>query len=117
MRSRRIKRDYKNQTRRRIRTKNTLQHHQKKSIEVPPVSKNIKPGDDFYSYVNSIWLNKTKMPPSESSFGVSEEIENNIRGKLLKYIYNLIHETDKNNVSRLNDHEKLVMTFFKSGMY
>jgi ABC-type uncharacterized transport system fused permease/ATPase subunit len=28
--------------------------------------------------VNSKWLNRVKMPASESSFGVSEEIEENI---------------------------------------
>jgi putative endopeptidase len=33
------------------------------------------PGDDFYSYVNGRWLQKTPIPPYTSSYGVSEEIE------------------------------------------
>ena len=103
--------------RKKIKNRTQRRHRQKKYIEVPPVSKSIKPGDDFYSYVNSLWLDKTQMPPSESSFGVSEEIEDNIRNRFLRYIYHLIHETDESNKAKLHDHEKLVMTFFKSGFY
>ena len=39
----------------------------------PLISKH--PGDDFYSYVNGRWLQKTPIPPYTSSYGVSEEVE------------------------------------------
>ncbi len=53
------------------------------------------------------------MPPSESSFGVSEEIEENIRRQLLRQIYKLIIDPETN----LHLHEKIVRLFFKSGFY
>ena len=37
-----------------------------------------KPGDDFYTYINHGWLEKTEIPPTKSSYGVSEEVENTI---------------------------------------
>ena len=42
------------------------------------ISKTIKPGDDFYKYINQTWLKKTNIPPTKSAFGVSEEIEEQI---------------------------------------
>lgn len=36
---------------------------------------NNNPGDDFYFYINSEWLNKTSLPPFENDFGISEEVE------------------------------------------
>jgi putative endopeptidase len=47
-------------------------------IPLYSLSKTIKPGDDFYKYVNQIWLQKAKIPPTRASFGVSEEIEKQI---------------------------------------
>lgn len=35
-------------------------------------------GDDFYEAVNGAWLSKTKIPPTASVYGVSEEIETTI---------------------------------------
>lgn len=82
-------------------------------VAVLPVNKNIHPGNDFYQYVNSKWLNRVQMPASESSFGVSEEIEENIRRQLLAYIYRLILKSS----DTLDNHEKAVRFFFKSGFY
>ncbi len=82
-------------------------------VGIPPVNKNIHPGNDFYQFVNSKWLRSVQMPPSESSFGVSEEIEENIRRRLLQQIYNLVIKSDSN----LHLHEKIVRLFFKSGFY
>ena len=79
-----------------------------KQIVVPPLNKAIKPGDDFYNYVNSFWQKKTKLVPSESSFGISEEIEHNIRSKLIQLIKNLIQ-----NESRIkSQHEKALAIFY-----
>jgi putative endopeptidase len=36
---------------------------------------NIQVGNDFYTWVNKKWLDKTTIPPFESDFGVSEEAE------------------------------------------
>ena len=87
-----------------------LGSHSGPMVAVPPINKNIHPGNDFYQYVNNKWLNSVKMPASESSFGVSEEIEEIIRRKLLHYI-------NQRSVNPQNIHEKAVRLFFKSGFY
>ncbi len=38
----------------------------------------IQPGDDFYTHINSKWLNQAEIPPTKAIFGVSEEIEKKI---------------------------------------
>lgn len=47
-------------------------------IHLYSVSKHIRPGDDFYAYVNEKWFDKAKIPPTKSQYGVSEEIEKKI---------------------------------------
>ncbi len=95
------------------RDKNHERHKTRKArVMVPLVYNKIKPGNDFYLYVNKNWLINAEMPPSESSFGVSEEIENHIRSRLLGYIKNII-----NSSNLTSSHERTVATFFKSGFY
>ncbi len=38
-------------------------------IEQEYNSKQIRPGDDFYTYVNDIWLQKTEIPADKSNYG------------------------------------------------
>ena len=33
------------------------------------IDKSVKPGDDFYQYVNGIWLNNTEIPADRSNYG------------------------------------------------
>ena len=54
--------------------------------KIPPVKKNIKPGDDFYIHVNGNWLRHVNMPSYLSSYGVSEEIEGIIDNELLEVL-------------------------------
>ncbi len=77
---------------------------------MPPISSNIRPGDDFYMYVNKKWLSSVNMPPSASSFGVSEEIDDAIRTRLLRQIRKLP-------ATPQNIHERLIKSFFRSGFY
>ena len=74
----------------------TRKIRKRQMVIVPPLSRKIHPGNDFYQFVNSNWLIKVNMPPSESSFGVSEEIEQNIRRQLLRQIYRLIITPNQN---------------------
>ncbi len=98
--------------RRKRKSANTLRrHHGSNQIVAPPLSRSIKPGDDFYNYVNSSWLRQTSLEPSESSFGVSEEIEKNIRNRLIGLIKNLAKREPK------ATHEKALALFWKSGIY
>ena len=54
---------------------------------IPHVKETISPGEDYYLFINSNWLNQTSIPPYLSSYGVSEEIEEIVNGELLQIIY------------------------------
>jgi len=51
--------------------------------DIPPPQNSIKPGNDFYKYVNGNWIHHVTMPPYLSSYGVSEEIEEQINKELM----------------------------------
>ena len=46
----------------------------------------MKPGFDFFTYVNGVWLKKTKIPSNASSFGVSEELDATIEKQIEKIL-------------------------------
>jgi len=50
---------------------------------VPDIDKSYEPGEDFYMYVNAKWQRSVKMPSYEDDFGISEEIELDLRKRLL----------------------------------
>src|SRR3546814_9630011 len=39
------------------------------------MNKNVKPGDDFYSYVNGTWQAKTTIPADRSSYGMFHPLQ------------------------------------------
>lgn len=49
---------------------------------IPSTRKTTKPGNDFYMYVNGNWLRHVNMPPYLTSYGISEEIEDQINTEL-----------------------------------
>ena len=55
-------------------------------INIPPTT-SIRPGSDFYRYINGAWLRHTPMPPYASSYGVSEEVDSHIEKFIFKEIY------------------------------
>ncbi len=79
-------------------------------LVVPLPISTIRPGNDFYLHINKKWLQQTALPAYESSYGVSEEIEDQIRTRLLGCIRSLVHKTS-------DKHEVAVHTFFKSGQH
>lgn len=52
------------------------------SPRVPNVDHTYNPATDFYMYVNAHWQKTVKMPSYEDDFGISEEIEHELRGVL-----------------------------------
>ena len=56
------------------------------SISIPDANEHIKPGNDFYMYINSQWLDHVHIPAYMTSFGVSEEIELEINKELLQIL-------------------------------
>jgi putative endopeptidase len=68
---------------------------------IPPLRTNIKPGEDFYMHVNANWLRQVNMPSYSSAYGVSEEIEDRVRGALMKSIHDLMRQEPKHPLSLL----------------
>jgi predicted metalloendopeptidase len=68
---------------------------------VPSVDPRYSPATDFYNYVNARWQKAVKMPAYEDDFGISEEIELDLRRVLLEAVntHRRMHPTD--GVSRL----------------
>lgn len=86
-----------------MRTKNKTLKSSNTQIQIPEPAKSIKPGDNFYKYVNGHWLNKTSIPAFKSSFGVSEEVESLIERQLtviLSKSYSLAEKGEKPNTKR-----------------
>lgn len=52
----------------------------------PSMDRSTNPGVDFYKYVNKEWQAHIHLPPYYDSFGVSEEIEEEVRDSLLHSI-------------------------------
>lgn len=53
---------------------------------IPPIDTSIDPIANFYDYVNHKWQKSVHLPSYEDSFGVSEEIEMDVRNALLSAI-------------------------------
>ena len=77
-------------------------------ITIPPFDTSVKPGDDFFRYVNGKWLKHMPIPTFRSSFGVSEEIELLIQQKLQKilkeaYIFSETGRKPRNKEEEMKD--------------
>ena len=44
-------------------------------IDLSAMDKSVKPGDDFYMYVNGTWYKDAVIPPDRDSTGVFDTIE------------------------------------------
>jgi len=81
---------------------------------IPPERDNIKPGDNFYKYVNANWLQHVHMPPFSSSYGVSEEIEADIDKKLFSIIKDSHNAVKSDSLIKLPKSTRLIGTLAES---
>lgn len=72
----------------RSRTRTTRRHSSSRSH-----NHSLSPGDDFYKFVNHSWLEKTIIPPTRVTYGVSEEIEKRIEGELEELMKKCIEQS------------------------
>lgn len=83
------------QTRRRRKSNQTIP----KEPDVPQPRTTVNPGTDFYTFINGNWLRHAHIPPYMSSYGVSEEIEDQIHDEcmdiLLKARAQIRHTPDR----------------------
>src|SRR5579863_1200613 len=62
-------------------------------VVVANMERSVKPGDDFYHYVNGAWIKRTELPPDRSYIGVWDTLEDLSR----KRTAGLIEEAAKAN--------------------
>ncbi len=67
--------------------KKTLSQFLHAKVVIPSFRATVRPGADFYQHVNGLWLEKTPIPKSYSSYGVSEEVEVHIQKFLFDELY------------------------------
>jgi putative endopeptidase len=46
------------------------------------IDPSVNPGDDFFTYANGSWLKVHPIPPSEASWGIGKEVQEDLYGKL-----------------------------------
>jgi len=71
---------------------------------IPIVTKpdtTVSPAKDFYKYINNPWQKRIRVPPYLGSYGVSEEIETEVRVSLIKVIEVLRETKPKHPISAL----------------
>lgn len=62
-------------------------------ILLPSPLERVKPGNDFFKYVNGRWIDSVRVPPYISSYGVSEEIEQIVEVKVENIIQECIEKS------------------------
>ncbi|CAF0852633.1 unnamed protein product [Didymodactylos carnosus] len=65
-----------------ILNKNSINSNRKVFINKNDMDLTISPAKNYFLYANGLWLNKTQIPPSETSWGEFTILDNNIRKKL-----------------------------------
>ena len=53
---------------------------------ISPINETINPSENFYAYINNHWQKHVILPPYNGSYGISEEVEDEVRDTLLNMI-------------------------------
>lgn len=64
-------------------------------IELGNFDKSVKPGDDFYRYVNGKWLDSTTIPSDKSNYGSFTKLADNAEEQLLDIIEDSANSAQK----------------------
>ncbi|NHM07829.1 M13 family metallopeptidase [Flavobacterium sp. CYK-4] len=62
------------------------QNSPKAGIDLNDMDRKVKPGDDFYRFVNGSWLDKTQIPSDKTSWGTMTEIYENTNKEVAKIL-------------------------------
>lgn len=80
-------------------------------LDPASMDSSVKPGDNFYLYVNGGWLKKTEIPATESSLGSFLNLYNSTKEKL----HGIVEDLSKSNQAAGSIEQK-VGDFYASGM-
>ena len=81
-------------------------------VDLTAMDKSVKPGDDFFSYVNGAWLKTAVIPPDRSSTGSFQDL----RIQSEKQMREIVDGLDSRPYDQLNDEEKKLRDFFDAFM-
>ncbi|MDR3582675.1 MAG: M13 family metallopeptidase [Candidatus Pacebacteria bacterium] len=73
---------------------------------------NIKPGDDFFGYVNKEWIDANPIPPEESRWGSFNVLHVEVQRQLKE----LLEEISKKSQETLDSNARKVRDFYLTGM-
>lgn len=82
-----------------------------KFLDTSAMDLSVKPGDDFFLYVNGGWLKKTSIPPTESRIGSFLDLYNKTKANL----HGILDDLSKGNQTPGSPEQK-VGDFYASGM-
>ncbi len=77
-------------------------------VDLASMDKSVKPGDDFFLYVNGNWLKTAQIPPDHSSTGSFQDL----RILSEKRMSELVAGLDAKPYGQLNDEEKKLRDFY-----
>ena len=80
-------------------------------IDTAQMDTSVKPGEDFYKYVNGKWVSTFKMPADKSAYGVSDAL----RDKSESDVRTLLEDLSKTSLAAGSVQRKVV-DFYKSWM-
>src|SRR5690349_11326997 len=80
-------------------------------IETANMDSSVKPGDNFYLFVNGKWIQHAQIPGTQTSSGAFTDLYNRTRDNLKT----LLEDAAKSNASS-GSNEQLVGNFYASGM-
>lgn len=81
-------------------------------INPDDINKTFRPQDDFYSYVNNVWISKNPIPATETSWGNF----NVLQEKSQKALREICEEMAAKNGSKAGSNEQMIGDFFAAGM-
>jgi putative endopeptidase len=87
------------------------QAQQRKFIETANFDRSVKPGDDFFQYVNGTWIRNTVIPPTQNSAGSFYDLYNATKEK----VNGLLVKASRANAPKGSIEQK-VGDFYASGM-
>ena len=81
-------------------------------VDLAAMDKSVKPGDDFFLYVNGTWLKTAQIPPDRSSTGSFQDL----RIQSEKQLRQIVDGLEARPYGELNDEEKKLRDYYDAFM-
>jgi putative endopeptidase len=82
------------------------------TIREENLDRSVRPSDDFFRFVNQIWINENPIPPDESRWGSFHVLRAEVEGQLK----DILEALDKKSDAELAPRAKKVRDFYRTGM-